>query len=183
MKIVKANRERLEQIANAIFRRQRVDQSSKSPEGKSVVFIGGGDMNWRRGLFRVWAALSLAWVVLIGVSAYIDLYRAAHTENVYEFPRADGSAFKVVSPTYYDASKFKEREKGGVAAPPCKGGRTTCEPQDRQWEGSGLALLPGATVDAAGKIVGPYSVYDALELTPLDRTGGGLGREHDVFPG
>jgi hypothetical protein len=22
-----------------------------------------------------------------------------------------------------------------------------------------------------------------LELTPLDRTGGGLGREHDVFPG
>lgn len=106
------------------------------------------------------------WVALIGLFAVGPLpwaYKTAYTENTYEFPRADGSKFKVISPTYEEASAFKDADQhGGVAAPPCKNGSTTCEPWDRKWEDSGLRLLRGAIVDAAGKIGGPYSIYDTF---------------------
>src|SRR6516165_9108593 len=45
-----------------------------------------------------------------------------------------------------------------------------------------LAINPPSACRAERCDLGVESL-PFLELTPLDRTGGGLGREHDVFPG
>ena len=116
------------------------------------------DMNWRQGLFRVWATLSLAWVALIAIYAYSKLPVAYQ-----EFQRArDASTIKVISPTYADvyevveALEVIEALKVDIPAPPCRDGDKNCEPQDRQSRGT----PPGTMVDAAGSVVGPFSAFD-----------------------
>jgi len=115
-------------------------------------------MNWRQGLFRVWATLSLAWVALIAIYAYSKLPVAYQ-----EFQRArDASTIKVISPTYADvyevveALEVIEALKVDIPAPPCRDGDKKCEPQDRESRDT----LPGTTVDAAGNDVGPFSAFD-----------------------
>ena len=121
-------------------------------------------MNWRQGLFRVWAALSLAWVALMGVFAYGELPGAYK-----EFHRVRAaSTIQVISPTYADvyeaveALEVIEAQKEDIPAPLCRDGGKNCEPQDREW-GRGMSPLPGAAADAAGNVVGPFSAYDREE--------------------
>jgi hypothetical protein len=117
-------------------------------------------MNIRRGLFRLWAALSLVWVALIGVVAYRELpavYELAYKGKTYTFTRPDGSKFDYISPhemTNQGAEQIADAQKEPASAPPCNDGGATCEPWKRHWEGGNLKLLPGATVDSDGKIVG-----------------------------
>jgi hypothetical protein len=100
------------------------------------------------------------WVALFGVFACVDLpqaYKAAYTANTF-----------VVSPTYAEASMFVKTDMAGVAAPPCKDGRATCEPWNREWKDSGLTLLPGATVNDSGNIEGPYLIYDHFGFANME---------------
>jgi hypothetical protein len=123
-------------------------------------------MNTGRGLFRLWAALSLAWVALIGVFAYGELpavYQIAYEGKTYTFTRPDGSKFDYISPhemTNQEAGQIADAQKQPASAPPCNDGGAACEPWNRLWEGGNLKLMPGATVNSDGKIVGSYSVYD-----------------------
>jgi hypothetical protein len=61
-------------------------------------------------------------------------------------------------------------------------------PEPTQWSswrltGCELCCLCALTLSIVkGKTI-VLMTYSVLELTPLDRTLGGLGREHDVFPG
>jgi hypothetical protein len=115
-------------------------------------------MNWRQGLFRVWATLSLAWVALIAIYAYSKL-----PDAYQEFQREqDASTIKVVSPTYADvyevveALEVIEALKVDIPAPLCRDGDKNCEPQDRESRNT----LPGMIVDAAGNVVGPFAALD-----------------------
>ena len=124
-------------------------------------------MNIRRGLFRLWAALSLGWVALVGVFAYGELpavYQLAYKGKTYTFTRPDGSKFDYISPrmTNQELGQIAAAQKEPASAPPCNDSGATCEPWNRHWEGGNLKLLPGATVDSDGKIVGSYSVYDVF---------------------
>ena len=117
-------------------------------------------MNWRQGLFRVWATLSLAWVALIAIYAYSKLPVAYQ-----EFQRArDASTIKVISPTYADVYEVVEALevidalKVDIPAPQCRDGGNNCEPQGR--EGRGMGPLPGTTMQAGGNVVGPFSAFD-----------------------
>ena len=116
------------------------------------------DMNWRQGLFRVWATLSLAWVALIAIYAYSKL-----PDAYQEFQRArDASTIKVISPTYADVYEVVEALevidalKVDIPAPQCRDGDKNCQSEDRQSRGT----LLGATVDAAGSVVGPFAALD-----------------------
>jgi hypothetical protein len=77
----------------------------------------------------------------------------------------DGIKYEIVSPAESaekaDLNRIIGRIKDGVPAPPCKDDGQTCTPWDRKWAGSGLKPLPGGTVDALGKMVGPYQYYDS----------------------
>jgi len=113
------------------------------------------DMNWRQGLFRVWATLSLAWVALIAIYAYSKL-----PDAYQEFQRAqDASTIKVISPTYADVYEVVEAleviEALKVDIPQCRDGDKS-QPEGRQSRGT----LPGTMVDAAGSVVGPFSAFD-----------------------
>jgi len=126
-------------------------------------------MNWRRGLFRAWAAVSVLWVVLIASIFYTDVsldYALMRVRNTYEVTLPDGREIKIISPSDEAAARLAEIEKkyakDPIVAPKCNAGVETCKPWDRQWKDSGLELLPGATVDAAGFIVGPYSIFDNI---------------------
>lgn len=124
-------------------------------------------MNWRRGLLRAWAVLSVLWVAIVGFVAYPDVfyqYGLTRARNAYDIALPDGRAIKVISPTDAGAAALAEVEKkfakDPLVAPNCKNRAQSCEPWERQWEGSGIALLPGATVNEAGLLVGPYSIVD-----------------------
>jgi hypothetical protein len=124
-------------------------------------------MNWRRGLFRFWAALSMLWVAIVGCALYPDAlheYWLTKTRNTYDLTLPDGRAIKIISSTDAGAAVLAEVEKkfgkDPLVAPNCKDGAGSCQPWERQWEGSGLVLLPGATINEVGLIVGPYSIID-----------------------
>ena len=117
-------------------------------------------MNWRQGLFRVWATLSVAWIALVAI------YASSELPDAYTgFQRTrDASTIKVISPTYADvyevveALEVIEALKVDIPAPPCRDGGNNCEPQGR--EGRGMGPLPGTTMQAGGNVVGPFSAYD-----------------------
>src|SRR6516162_9554243 len=100
-------------------------------------------MNWRQGLFRVWATSSLAWIALVAI------YASSELPDAYTgFQRTrDASTIKVISPTYADvyevveALEVIEALKVDIPAPPCRDGGNNCEPQGR--EGRGMGPLPG----------------------------------------
>jgi hypothetical protein len=107
-------------------------------------------MNIRRGLFRLWAALSLLWLGLSGVVAYFELlgsYQAAHARHTYELTSPNGIKYEIVSPAESaetaGLNEIINKLKGDVPAPPCKDGGQTCTPWDRKWAASDLKLLPG----------------------------------------
>jgi hypothetical protein len=118
-------------------------------------------MNWRRGLFRVWAALTLLWLAISGFVTYPDVlyeYGLTKTQNTYDVALPDGRAIKIVSPADAGAAALAEIEKKFATTPRCKKG--ACDPWELEWDESGVTPLPGATVDAAGHIAGPYSIVD-----------------------
>ena len=51
------------------------------------------------------------------------------------------------------------------------------------WSGDANLLVKLAANLTLDPLLAAWADYFGVELTPLDRTGGGLGREHDVFPG
>jgi hypothetical protein len=79
-------------------------------------------MNWRRGLFRLWAGSSLVWVAVLVVVACVELpvlYKAAYIVNTYEFRRADGSKWEVRARTFDEANKVNKEYGGeGPIIPP-----------------------------------------------------------------
>ena len=71
-------------------------------------------MNWRRGLLRVWAVLSVLWVAIVGFVAYPDVfyqYGLTKTRNAYDVALPDGRAIKVISPTDAGAAALAEVER------------------------------------------------------------------------
>lgn len=129
--------------------------------------LQGYRMDWRRGLFRVWVVVSVLWAIVAAFMFYPDVfyeYGLTKMRHVYDVTLPDGRAIKIISPTDAAAASLAENEKKWAealhVAPKCKNGGETCPPWERQWEDSELALLPGATVNEAGGIVGPYSIVD-----------------------
>ena len=126
-------------------------------------------MNIKRGLFRLWAALSLFWLCSWGIVASGEIpgaYRAAYVGITYEFKRPDSSRLLVVATNYNEAVAYSGRLEAGLDAPPCKNGKLDCEPHEREWD-KFVKLLPGAILTSEGKIVGPVSVSNPFFLPKI----------------
>ena len=91
-------------------------------------------MNWYRGFYRLWLALSVLWVLLAGaVAVGVTSQQVAFEKRVTAELRAEG-------------------------LPPCESGAPDCAPWERDWRGREPHV--GQTVRGKADLHGPYSRTD-----------------------
>jgi hypothetical protein len=111
-------------------------------------------MNWRRGLFRPWCALTVVWLIVVGVVA-MDDWQARPRPRAYDVVAPDGQKFRVESVVEATGEEIAEFVRQSAAAHPRAECSTTSPPAALP------PLPPGATLDPA-----PAPLQPALPPLP-----------------